>query len=75
MLIECYGSITGVAVDRATIFSTAKSYTDRNVVHVVHTVHVSVVHVVLVVVNNLIRALYNIIMKTTVTSGGKLPVP
>ena len=30
---------------------------------------------VVLVVNNLIRAHYNIIMKTTVASGGKLPVP
>ena len=50
--------------------STAESvqlwYTNRNV-------RVRIVHVVLVV-NDLIRAHYNIIMKTTVESGGKLPV-
>ena len=49
-------------------------YTNHNVVHVC-IVHVHIAHVVLVVVNNLIRAHYNIIMKTTVASAGKLPVP
>ena len=39
-----------------------------------HTNHY-VAHVVLVVVNNLLRACPNIIKKTTVASGGKLPVP
>ena len=56
------------------LISTAESlylcYTDCNVVHV-GVVHVRVVHAV---VNNLIRAHYNIIMKTTEASGGKLPV-
>ena len=49
-------------------------YTNHNVVHV-HVVHICIVHVVLVVVNNLIRAHYNIIMKATVASGGRLPIP
>ena len=47
------------------IFSTAES------VHLCYTNHC----VGCVVVNNLIRAHYNIIMKTTVASDGKLPVP
>ena len=51
------------------IFSTGESiqlcYTNHNVAHV---------WFVYVVVNNLIRAYY-IIMKTTVASVGKLPVP
>ena len=42
--------------------------TNHNVVHV-HIVHA------LAVVNNLIRSHHNIIMKTTVEFGGKLPVP
>ena len=50
-------------------------YTNRNAVRIVHVVHVCVVHVVFVVVNNLTRAHYSIMMKTTVVSGGKLPVP
>ena len=48
-------------------------YTKRNIV-CIRVVHIHVVHVVLVVVNNLIRG-HNIIMKTTVASGCKLPVP
>ena len=40
-------------------------YNNRNVVCVAH---------VVLVVNNLIRAHYNIIMKTTVAFGGKLPL-
>ena len=42
--------------------------------HVVHIHFVCIVHVVLVAVNNLIRAHYDIIMKTAVASGGKSQV-
>ena len=47
-------------------------YTNHNVVGIVH---VCIVQVVLVMVDNLISAHYSIIIKTTVASGSKLPVP
>ena len=42
--------------------------------YALYTLYICVEHVVLVV-DNSIRAHYNVIMKTTVASGGKLPVP
>ena len=69
-------SVINVVVDRYTLIfsrmaeSVQLCYTNHNVhVCIVHTVHV-----VVLVVNNLIRAHYNIIMKAIVASGGKLPV-
>ena len=55
------------------LFLAQLCYTNHNVVHI-HVVHMCIEHVVLAVVNNLIRAHY-VIMKTTMASGGKLPVP